>query len=41
MVNLDDMLTQFERHQPGETVTVSVWRAGQTRKASLVLGGSD
>ncbi len=41
VVNLDDMLTQFEKHQPGETVTVSVWRGGQTRKATLVLGGSD
>ena len=41
VVNLDDMLTQFEKHQPGETVTVSVWRGGQTRKTSLVLGSSD
>jgi len=41
VADLDDMLTQFETRQPGETVTLTVWRAGQTRKASVVLGGSD
>jgi S1-C subfamily serine protease len=41
VADLDDMLTHFERRQPGEAVTVSVWRAGQTRKVSLVLGSSD
>jgi S1-C subfamily serine protease len=41
VANLDDMLTHFETRQPGESVTVTVWRAGQTRKAKLVLGGSD
>jgi S1-C subfamily serine protease len=41
MADLDDMLTHFERRQPGETVTLTIWRAGQTRKASVVLGGSD
>jgi S1-C subfamily serine protease len=41
LADLDDMLTQFERRQPGETVTLTVWRAGQTRKVSVVLGGSD
>jgi len=41
LADLDDMLTQFERRQPGESVTLTVWRAGQTRKLSVVLGGSD
>jgi len=41
VANLDDVLTHFETRQPGETVTVTVWRAGQTRKTRLVLGGSD
>ena len=40
VADLDDMLTQFEKRRPGETVTVSVWRAGQSRKASVVLGSS-
>jgi len=40
VASLDDMLTQFEKRQPGEAVTVTVWRAGQTRKTRLVLGGS-
>jgi len=41
VTSLDDMLTHFERRQPGETVTVTVWRAGQTRKTKLVLGASE
>jgi len=41
VADLDDMLTNFEKRQPGETVAVTVWRAGQTRKASVVLGSSD
>ncbi len=35
--DLDDMLAVLERRQPGETVTLSVWRGGQTRKQALVL----
>ena len=38
---LDDMLTLLERRQPGETVTLTVWRNGQTRKQAVVLGASD
>ena len=41
VADLDDMLTLFEKHQPGETLAVSVWRAGQSRRATVVLGGSD
>jgi peptide methionine sulfoxide reductase MsrA len=32
------MLAQLERHQPGETVTLTLWRGGQTRKQAVVLG---
>jgi S1-C subfamily serine protease len=41
VADLDDMLTQFERRQPGETVTLTVWRAGQTRQASVALSGPE
>ncbi len=40
VATLDDLLTQLERHQPGETVNVTVWRAGKSRKQSVVLGAS-
>ena len=36
--DLDDMLTLLERRQPGDTVTLTVWRAGQTRKAGRRAG---
>ncbi len=39
--DLDDMLTVLERRAPGETVTLSIWRGGQLRKQSVVLGASD
>ncbi|HEY6087602.1 MAG TPA: trypsin-like peptidase domain-containing protein [Burkholderiaceae bacterium] len=38
ITDLDAMLTQLERRQPGDSVTLSVWRSGQTRKQSVVLG---
>ena len=38
VADLDDMLAQLERHQPGDTVTLTLWRAGQTRKQALALG---
>jgi S1-C subfamily serine protease len=41
VVDLDDMLMQLERRQPGQSVTLSVWRAGQTRQQSVVLGAAD
>ena len=37
VADLDEMLNQFERHQPGETVTLTLWRAGQTRQQPVVL----
>lgn len=39
--NLDDMLSVLERRSPGESVTLSVWRNGQTRKQSLVLAAPE
>jgi S1-C subfamily serine protease len=37
VANLDDMLAQLERRQPGETVTLTVWRNGQSRQQAVVL----
>ena len=39
--DLDDMLGVLERRQPGESVTLTVWRNGQTRKQSLVLAAPE
>ncbi|MBL8325947.1 MAG: trypsin-like peptidase domain-containing protein [Rubrivivax sp.] len=39
--DLDDMFTLLERRQPGDTVTLTLWRAGQSRKQAVVLGSSD
>jgi S1-C subfamily serine protease len=39
--DLDDMLTLLEQRQPGDTVTLSVWRGGQTRKQTVTLGSSE
>ena len=39
--DLDDVLTALEKRQPGETVTLSLWRDGKTRKQSVVLGAAD
>ncbi len=41
VATLDDMLTALERRQPGETVQLSVWRAGRQRKAAAVLAGGE
>ncbi len=41
VADLDEMLSQLERRQPGETVTLTVWRGGQTRKQSAVLAAAD
>ncbi|MBL8306424.1 MAG: trypsin-like peptidase domain-containing protein [Rubrivivax sp.] len=39
--DLDDMLAVLERRQAGDTVTLTVWRNGQTRKQSLVLAAPE
>ena len=41
VADLDDMLAQLERRQPGDSVTLSVWRNGQTRKQSVVLSSAE
>ncbi|MBX3634093.1 MAG: trypsin-like peptidase domain-containing protein [Rubrivivax sp.] len=37
VADLDDMLTLLEDRQPGQTVTLSVWREGRTRQVPVVL----
>jgi S1-C subfamily serine protease len=39
--NLDDMLTVLERHGSGESVTLTLWRAGKTRKQALTLAAGE
>ena len=39
--DLDDMLTQLERRAPGEAVTLTVWRAGATRRQSVTLAAGE
>lgn len=41
VTSLDDMLTALEKRQPGETVSLTVWRNGRTRKLSVPLGAGD
>jgi len=35
--NLDDMLTQLESRRPGDSIELTVWRAGARRKQAVVL----
>ena len=37
VADLDDMLTQLERRQAGDTVTLTLWRNGQTRNQAVTL----
>ena len=39
--NLDDMLTLLETRKPGDSVELTLWRAGTTRKQALVLTDGD
>jgi S1-C subfamily serine protease len=39
--DLDSMLSALERFQPGDKVTLSLWRDGKTRKQEITLGTSD
>jgi S1-C subfamily serine protease len=41
VADLDDMLTQLERRQAGDSATLTVWRNGQTRKQAVVLGSGE
>jgi S1-C subfamily serine protease len=37
VADLDDMLAQLERRVPGDTVTLTLWRGGASRKQAVVL----
>jgi S1-C subfamily serine protease len=39
--DLDDLLNQLERRSVGDTVTLSAWRNGQTRRVPVVLSASE
>ncbi len=39
--DLDDMLNELEKRQPGDTVRLGVWREGRTRQVSVVVRPSD
>jgi len=41
VTDLEDMLSHLERRQVGETVSLSVWRGGQTRKVTVTLAASE
>ena len=39
--DLDEMLAQLERRNSGDAVTLTVWRAGQTRRQAVTLTSGD
>ena len=39
--DLDEMLAQLERRNSGDAVTLTVWRAGQTRRQPVTLASGD
>ena len=41
VADLDDMLAALERRQPGDSVTLTVWRNGKSRKHGVVLGSGE
>lgn len=41
VADLDDMLTALERYQPGDRVTLTLWRAGAVRRQAAVLAESE
>ena len=40
VANLDDLLTQLERYNPNDNVTLTLSRDGKTRKQQVTLGAS-
>jgi S1-C subfamily serine protease len=38
--DFDDLLTSLERYRPGDRVTLTVWRAGRSRKQVVALDES-
>ncbi len=41
VATLDDMLTLLEQRQPGDTVTLTLWRAGQSRQQRVELAAAE
>jgi S1-C subfamily serine protease len=41
VADIDEMLGQLERRAPGESVTLTLWRNGQTRKQSVTLAAGE
>ena len=41
VADMDDLLSQLERRTAGDTVTLTVWRGGQTRKVSVQVAAGD
>jgi S1-C subfamily serine protease len=41
VADLDEMLSQLERRAPGDSVTLTLWRGGQTRKVAAVLAAGE
>jgi len=40
VANLDDLLTQLERYNPNDSITLTLWREGKTRKQPVTLAAS-
>jgi S1-C subfamily serine protease len=41
VADLDDMLSHLERRVPGDSVTLTLWRSGQTRKQTVTLAAGE
>jgi S1-C subfamily serine protease len=41
VADMDDLLANLERRSVGDSVTLDVWRGGQTRRVNVVLTASD
>jgi S1-C subfamily serine protease len=41
VADLDSMLAQLEQRAPGDSVTLTLWRAGQQRKQAVVLAAGE
>jgi S1-C subfamily serine protease len=39
--DMDDVLAELERRQPGESLRLGVWREGRSRVVTVTLGGPD
>jgi S1-C subfamily serine protease len=41
VADIDDMLNLLEQRQPGDTVTLTLWRGGQTRRQAVTLAAPE